>query len=51
MRKPAAVPVAARKAPYPAGRVDDAPASLVCLALTLALVVLAARITSIAGIW
>jgi hypothetical protein len=47
MRKPAGVPAAARKASYPAGRVDDAPLSLVCLALTLALVVLAARIASI----
>jgi hypothetical protein len=47
MRKPAAIPVAARKASYPAGRIDDAPASLVCLALTLALVALAARIASI----
>jgi hypothetical protein len=51
MRKPAAVPVAARKTSYPAGGADDAPTSLVCLALTLALVTLAARITSIASIW
>jgi hypothetical protein len=47
MRKPAAVPVAARKTSFPAGRVDDAPGNLICLALLLALVTLAARIASI----
>jgi hypothetical protein len=51
MRKPAAVPVLARnlarKASYPAGRIDEAPVNLVCLALALALVALAARIASI----
>jgi hypothetical protein len=47
MRKPAAAPVAARKAPVPATGPDAAPATLVCLALALALLFLAFRIASI----
>jgi len=47
MRKPAAASVAARKASLPAGSRGDAPVEVVCLALVLALVVLAARIVSI----
>src|SRR5258708_31073895 len=46
MRKPDAS-VAARKASLPAGSRDDAAVQLVCLALVLALVVLAARIASV----
>jgi hypothetical protein len=45
MRKPAAAPVAATKPSLPAG--GDAPVALVCVALALALVVLACRIASI----
>jgi hypothetical protein len=48
MRKPDAAPVAATKTSLPAGSRGDAPAELVCLALALALIALAARI---AGSW
>jgi hypothetical protein len=47
MRKPDAASVAARKTSLPAGSQGDAPTELVCLALALALLVLAARIVSI----
>jgi hypothetical protein len=47
MRKPAAASVAARTAPLPTGSRDEAPVKVVCVALTLALLVLAARIASI----
>jgi len=47
MRKPDAASAAARQMSLPAGRTGDAPAELVCLALALALVVLAVRIASI----
>jgi hypothetical protein len=47
MRNPDAAPVAAREASLPAARRGDAPAELVCLALALALLALAARIASI----
>jgi hypothetical protein len=47
MRKPAAAPVAASKAPLPAGSRDNAPVELVCLALVLALLALACRVASI----
>jgi hypothetical protein len=47
MRKPEAASVAARKASLPAGGRGDTPVELVCLALTLALLVLAFRIASI----
>jgi hypothetical protein len=47
MRKPDAASVAARKASLPAGSRGDAPAELVCMALALALLVLAFRIASI----
>ena len=47
MRKPAAVSVAARKASFPAGGPGDAPVEEVCLALALALLVLAFRIATI----
>jgi hypothetical protein len=46
MRKPDAA-VAARKTTLPAGGRGDTPTELVCLALALAVVVLAARIASI----
>jgi hypothetical protein len=46
MRKAAAAPVAANKASLPAGS-RDSPAKVVCLALALALLVLASRIASI----
>jgi hypothetical protein len=46
MRKQAAA-VAARKTSVPAGSREDAPVKLVCMALALALVALAARIASI----
>jgi hypothetical protein len=46
MRKQAAA-VTATKPSLPAGRRDSAPAELVCAALVLALVALAARIASI----
>jgi hypothetical protein len=44
MRKPAAVAVT--KASVPAGNRDHAPEQVVCLALVVALVMLAARIAS-----
>jgi hypothetical protein len=47
MGKPAAFPVAARKVSLPAGGADQASVNLVCLALALALLALAARIASI----
>jgi hypothetical protein len=47
MRKPAVASVAARKAPVLAAGPDTAPATLVCLALTLALLFLAFRIASV----
>jgi hypothetical protein len=47
MRKPAAAPLAARKASFPVGRGGETPSNLVCLALALALLALAARIASI----
>jgi hypothetical protein len=47
MRKPEAAVAAARKASLLAGAPDDAPAKLVCTALALALLALAARIVSI----
>jgi hypothetical protein len=47
MRKPATASAAARKTLLPAGSRGNAPAELVCLALALALLVLAARIVSI----
>jgi len=47
MRKPAAAPVAARKASLPAGSRDNAAVEVVCMALAVALVVLAFRIASI----
>jgi hypothetical protein len=47
MRKPDAASVAAAKASLPAGGRGDAPVQVVCIALALAIVVLAARIVSI----
>jgi nicotinamide mononucleotide (NMN) deamidase PncC len=47
MRKSAAASVAARKASGPAGSRDNAPVELVCMALALALFVLAFRIATI----
>ena len=47
MRKPEAASAAARKASLPAGNRGDTPVELVCLALALALLVLAFRIASI----
>lgn len=47
MRKPEAALVAAKKPPLPTGSRDDTPVELVCLALALALLVLALRIASI----
>ena len=47
MRKPDAASAAASKSVLPAGSRDDAPVELVCLALALALFVLAVRIASI----
>jgi hypothetical protein len=47
MRKPAAATVAARKASPPAGSSDRAPVELVCMALVLALFVLAFRIAMV----
>jgi len=47
MRKPDAAFAAARKPSLPTGSRGDAPVELVCLALALALLVLAFRITSI----
>jgi hypothetical protein len=46
MRKPAAASVAATKASLPAGRGDQAPIEVVCVALALAILVLACRIAS-----
>ena len=48
MRKPDAGSVAADKITLPEAHRSDAPTALVCLALALALLALAARI---AGIW
>lgn len=47
MRKPEAASAAARKTSQPAGIRGDTPVELVCLALALALLVLAFRIASI----
>jgi hypothetical protein len=47
MRNPDTARVAASKAALPAARRDDAPTELVCLALALALLALAARIASV----
>jgi hypothetical protein len=47
MRKPEAAAAAGRKTPLPAGDRADTPVELVCLALALALLVLAFRIASI----
>jgi hypothetical protein len=47
MRKPAAASVAARKTSLPAGGRGDTPVELVCLALALAVLMLAFRIASI----
>jgi hypothetical protein len=47
MRKPAAESATAAKASLLSGRRDEAPVRLVCLALVLALLVLASRIASI----
>jgi hypothetical protein len=47
MRKPDAASVAARNPSLPAGGRVNAPTELVCLALALAVLVLAARIVSI----
>jgi len=46
MRKPEAASAAAKPSPRPGLR-GDAPTELICLALALALVVLAARIASV----
>jgi hypothetical protein len=47
MRKPVVGPVAARKASWLAGPGDQTSVNLVCLALALALLALAARIATI----
>jgi hypothetical protein len=47
MRKPEAASAAARKASLSAGGRDTAPVEMVCLALMLALVVLALRIATV----
>jgi len=47
MREPALAPVTARKAALPAADRADAPAEVVCVALALAVVVLACRIFSV----
>jgi hypothetical protein len=47
MRKPAAPATATSKASLPVGGRNDAPAGLICLALALALFVLAFRIASV----
>jgi hypothetical protein len=47
MRKPDAASTALSKASLPAGSRDDASVTLVCLALTLALLALAFRIANI----
>jgi hypothetical protein len=46
MRAPAVAASAATKAPLPAGRPGDGPVELVCLALALAILVLACRIAA-----
>jgi hypothetical protein len=46
MRRPNAAPVAATRSPLPVAS-RDVPAELICLAMTLALLTLAARIASI----
>jgi len=47
MRKPAAAPVAARKASLTATSRDDASVQVVCMALALAVLALAFRIATI----
>jgi hypothetical protein len=47
VRKPDSTVVNASRTPSPAGIFNDAPARLVCAALALSLLVLAARIVSI----
>jgi hypothetical protein len=47
MRKPAAASIAARKASPPADGRDGAPVQVVCMALALAVVVLAFRIAMV----
>jgi hypothetical protein len=47
MRKPAAITAAETKASLPAGSRSNAPREMVCLALVVAVVALAARIASI----
>jgi hypothetical protein len=47
MRKPAAAALAPGKASLPAGRQGDAAVELVCLALALAVLVLACRIAAV----
>jgi hypothetical protein len=47
MRKPEAASVAARKASLSAGSRDTAPLEVVCMALALAVVVLALRIATV----
>jgi hypothetical protein len=47
MRKPVTETAAATEASLLSGRPDETPARLVCLALVLALVALAARIASV----
>jgi hypothetical protein len=47
MRKPEAASVAARKVALSAGSRDTAPVEVVCVALMLALVVLALRIATV----
>jgi hypothetical protein len=47
MRKPAAPAIAISKASSPVSSRNDTPAGLICLALTLALFVLAFRIASV----
>jgi hypothetical protein len=47
MRKPEAASVAARRATLSAGSRDAAPLQLVCMALALAVVVLALRIATV----
>jgi hypothetical protein len=47
MRKPVAASVAARKAPVPPMGRDNAPVEVVCMALALAVLVLAFRIASV----
>jgi hypothetical protein len=47
MRKPDAILIAARKASAPSGSRSDTPIELICAALALAVLVLAARIISV----